>query len=600
MTTSTTRVVIRHLSGSKVNQIEQFDLDGLQEISFGREPGNKVAYDFQRDDEVSRRHAVIRIKSDKDLYFRIADLNSSNGTFLNGERIAAEVELLPDDVIELGEGGPKFSFDVQPRPANMPARTRSMTALGAIDAAATRVVAAATQSAATVEYSAVSNTQQRTAVAPLADKSAAGAKVPVGKLTIQRMLFEERRSVGKIWGAALAVVLVVAAVGGVLIYRHGQNVASALQQQVAEQADVNKTFRSDTQGVLAKQAGLTSADIKRLGDSTVYIDNVWQLYDWSTNRPLYQKMTRIDGVWMPAYVRLDDGTLVRWLTLEQNKDDVYKAVGKRQSGSGFVVGEQGFILTNKHVAAGWASRYEDFRAFDWSDGVVYNLGDRLRNRTTQRVNTINSLTGWVPESGGYVFEASNPRLISDGQRKFFGRNEVLTVQFPGTRIDFNANLLRTSIDADIAEIKIDTPQPLSKLALAEDGNVSIGDKITLLGYPDVSQSTIAVQQSNEGGVIRNRSVYIPEPTVTQGIVSKMPTRGNKRDEGGVTTFGTIGDMYQLDIFAGPGSSGGPVLNSAGQVIALLSLGSASAEHVSFAVPVSYVRELLQPQRNASP
>ena len=59
-------------------------------------------------------------------------------------------------------------------------------------------------------------------------------------------------------------------------------------------------------------------------------------------------------------------------------------------------------------------------------------------------------------------------------------------------------------------------------------------------------------------------------------------------------------MYQLDIFAGPGSSGGPVLNSAGQVIALISLYSTSAEHVSFAVPVSYVRELLQPQRNATP
>jgi len=32
----------------------------------------------------------------------------------------------------------------------------------------------------------------------------------------------------------------------------------------------------------------------------------------------------------------------------------------------------------------------------------------------------------------------------------------------------------------------------------------------------------------------------------------------------------------------------------------LSLGSASAEHVSFAVPVSYVRELMQPQRKAEP
>jgi len=232
--------------------------------------------------------------------------------------------------------------------------------------------------------------------------------------------------------------------------------------------------------------------------------------------------------------------------------------------------------------------------------VIYKFRDRPRNHYTQRIKSGDSLTGWVPESGGYIFEAGDPRLISDDRRKFYGRNEVLTVQFPGTRIDFNANLLRTSIDADIAEVKIDAPQPLSKLMLADDNTVSIGDKITLLGYPDVSQSTIAVQQSHEGGIIRNRSIYIPEPTVTQGIVSKMPTKNNKKDEGGVTTFGTIGDMYQLDIFAGPGSSGGPVLNSAGQVIALISLYSTSAEHVSFAVPVSYVRELLQPQRNATP
>jgi hypothetical protein len=36
------------------------------------------------------------------------------------------------------------------------------------------------------------------------------------------------------------------------------------------------------------------------------------------------------------------------------------------------------------------------------------------------------------------------------------------------------------------------------------------------------------------------------------------------------------------------------------VIAIMSMRRTNAEHVSFAVPVSYVRELLQPQRNASP
>jgi len=171
MTASKARIVIRHLTGSKINQIEQFDLDGLQEITIGRDPASKIAYDQQRDDEVSRRHAVIRIRNDKELYFRIADANSSNGTLLNGERIAGEVELLPEDTVELGSGGPKFTFDVQPRPANLPARTRQMSAADA--AAATRMLVGSAAAGATVEHS-VAETRQRTAPATASTAAAAG------------------------------------------------------------------------------------------------------------------------------------------------------------------------------------------------------------------------------------------------------------------------------------------------------------------------------------------------------------------------------------------------------------------------------------------
>jgi serine protease Do len=514
---------------------------------------------------------------------------------LNGERIGGEVELLPDDVVELGAGGPKFTFDVQPRPANLPSRTRQM---GSLEAAATRVVAASTQAAATVEHAAAaSDTKQRTAVA---DTSTL-AKVPVGKLTIQRMLFDERRNTRQVWIAALAAVLVLAAVGGGALYWHGQTVAAQLTEQVASQAARSEAIRSEAADALAKQMGITPQDIKRLGDATVFVDNQWQLYDRQTNRPLYQKMAKVDDDWLPCYVRMDDGRLVRWLTLENDKDSNYKPVGKDHFGSGFVIGEQGFILTNKHVAAGWTTAYEDFGYYSWSRGAVYNLEYKSSRRpTTQKVDNVSALTDWVPESGGYVFESTRPYSISNGQREFFGRNETLTVQFPGTRINIGANLLRTSIDADVAEIKIESPQALSKLELADDNSVQVAEKIFLLGYPAVSQKTMAVQQSSEGGRVRVRDVYIPEPTVTQGIVAKLPTKKDRRDQADVTTYGTTGDTYQLDIFAGPGHSGGPVLNSAGKVIGLLSLVSTRAEHVSFAVPVSYVRELLQPQRSASP
>jgi serine protease Do len=54
------RIVIRHVSGSKANQIEQIPFINLTEITIGRDPSSNIAFDSPRDDIVSRRHAVIR------------------------------------------------------------------------------------------------------------------------------------------------------------------------------------------------------------------------------------------------------------------------------------------------------------------------------------------------------------------------------------------------------------------------------------------------------------------------------------------------------------------------------------------------------------
>jgi len=599
MTESGTRIVIRHLSGSKVNQIDQFDLAGLQEITLGRDPKSTVAYDLQRDDAVSRRHAVIRIKNDKELYFRLADLNSSNGTMLNGERIGGEVELLPDDVIELGSGGPRFTFDVQPRPASLPSRTRTM---GAVDAAATRVVAATqAEAAATAERSVVPDTQQRGVAATTASTgSMSPARTPVGKATILRMLSDERRSSRQVWIAALAAVLVLAIIGGGAIWWHGQSVTSQLQQQVAAEAARAEAIRTEAADALSKSIGLKPADIKRLGDSTVYIHNQWQLYDRGSGRQIFQKMVKVGDDILPAIVRLEDGRLVRWLTLDSDRTSFYRPVGTDHTGSGFVINEQGFILTNKHVASSWGSVYEDFLTNSWNRGSVYTIRSD-RHETMKNVDGVRNLIQWIPENGGYLFEAARANPISNDEREFYGRNDVLTVQFPGTRDEINATFLRASGEADVAEIKVDSTQSLSKLELADDNTVQIGQKIILLGYPGVSQETFGVQQSTEGGRVRDKVVYIPEPTVTEGVVAKLPTKTDHRDQNnGMTMIGSTGDTYQLDIFAGPGHSGGPVIDSTGKVIAIMSMRRTSAEHVSFAVPVSYVRELLQPQRNASP
>jgi adenylate cyclase len=65
--------------------------------SIGRAPSNQVVL---TDDKVSRRHAVIHAQ-DVDEYW-LVDLGSSNGTYLNGRRVAQPNRLWDQDKIEIG------------------------------------------------------------------------------------------------------------------------------------------------------------------------------------------------------------------------------------------------------------------------------------------------------------------------------------------------------------------------------------------------------------------------------------------------------------------------------------------------------------------
>ncbi len=67
------------------------------EVILGRDVSNDIVIN---DPEVSRRH--LRFALDGNTY-RIEDLGSTNGTFINGQRLAAPFVLRPNEVITLGE-----------------------------------------------------------------------------------------------------------------------------------------------------------------------------------------------------------------------------------------------------------------------------------------------------------------------------------------------------------------------------------------------------------------------------------------------------------------------------------------------------------------
>lgn len=72
-------------------------LDG-DHTTIGRAPSNDVTIDA--DTKVSKLHAVVVGYGTE---FAVRDVGSSNGTFLNGERLAGEVRLRPGDEIRVGE-----------------------------------------------------------------------------------------------------------------------------------------------------------------------------------------------------------------------------------------------------------------------------------------------------------------------------------------------------------------------------------------------------------------------------------------------------------------------------------------------------------------
>ena len=71
-------------------------LDPEREVVIGRSRSCELTLQVG---QASRRHAAVRFEDD---HFRVRDLGSTNGTFLNGEPLGAECVLRPGDRIEIG------------------------------------------------------------------------------------------------------------------------------------------------------------------------------------------------------------------------------------------------------------------------------------------------------------------------------------------------------------------------------------------------------------------------------------------------------------------------------------------------------------------
>ena len=111
-------------SGSRAGQI---DLLGQTFISVGRHPECHLRFDPEADLDVSSRHATITFESG---FFVLRDLDSTNGTFVNGTRLKGEHLLADDDLLQFGANGPKAQFKIVRGPAAAPAAAAAPAPVG--------------------------------------------------------------------------------------------------------------------------------------------------------------------------------------------------------------------------------------------------------------------------------------------------------------------------------------------------------------------------------------------------------------------------------------------------------------------------------------
>jgi serine protease Do len=553
--TTVDRYVIRHLTGIKANQVEEFDYAKHAELTFGRAATNLVRFDSERESSVSREHGKIVREAGQAYSFRVVD-NSRNGVFVNKNRITGSAPVQPGDEVQLGQGGPVFQFDLNPRPAELMLSTRLVD----------------------IPVSAKPTTELSLSDIPAASGLESGPqKTGLGKQTVERMMVTERKKTGRtvLLGAAVVLVLLSG-----LVYAFRDKIGK--QVTIVTPAPPPPPPPADPHMNVEQIAAANTSKV-------VFIEFGYKLTYTPTGDDVYHQYMPVkqkDGstVNVAMYIETAPGKIEPLLGL---KRDV--AVGKPivmmgASGTGFVISPQGHILTNRHVAAAWNSYYSFPQ--DAFPGVLLVQGAKGWETAPELVREFR----WVP-----------------GETQFFGKKPMSGKVIAGENtymdVTFNKNEQRfpaqgkpiVSGKHDVAIIKIDLAETLTPVKLRDaDKDIAVGQPITVMGYPGISPDVIVGEHSSDFANRNPMVIKVPDATVTPGNIGKV-LRGTSSNKSADAYYSEFGDYYQLTVNAtGAGNSGGPVFDRDGNAIGIFAASTSSqdATRITFAIPIKYGLELM--------
>jgi serine protease Do len=501
-----------HLSGLHRGETQFFDRAWL---SLGSDPVNDVVFSGDGSHPVSPAHAEI-FQTDCDM--RLRNRATDGSTLLND--LPVEEAILGDkDIIQLGPKGPKLRFRMRPGEYAVCKLAREILE----DA---RAVAGEAQS---------------------------DRKGVVGAF-LGQLAYDVRRHASRTTQVVVVgmLVLLLGTVGSAVY--SGYKTRKALQEHMTvmtkeletahqQQADLERRIAQErariAEALAARQAEndrLVSLleEQRRRGASPEEVRTLMNKL-----KALEHELTSAEDL-IKRYGQSVCFLYIAFGFSEKGHSELVQTAPLEFTGTGFLVGNKGHIVTNRHVTEPWT----------------------------------------MDPSAQGRYEAASLEA----------RRLTVLAFFPGRREPYEVNLIRFSDVADLALGKLAAlPSSIHSIPIRRPVPQGVvGEAVVLLGYPAGAEGVLArMDDEVSAALLKKHRPHL------RTLVQDISERGGVRP---LATQGHIADIVPkrivYDAQTTGGGSGSPVFNSKGELIAVNAAVMTRFGGVAFGVPISVVLDLL--------